>query len=93
MYNDYIPKTKGQTMQDELTRVTIPGEFRARVKYGKIVGFDFEPASAYAGYFGPEIIHVDGPEIQAEDLWDMVSAKLSHDYDFKSSVITVNWTC
>jgi hypothetical protein len=79
--------------QDEMTRVDIPGSFVARVKYGKIVGFDFEPAAAFAGWFGPEIEIVDGPEVQAEDFWNMVSAKISHDYDFKSSVIAVNWAC
>jgi hypothetical protein len=42
--------------QEEVTRVSIPGELRARVQYGRIVGFDFEPASAYAGYFSPEFV-------------------------------------
>ena len=79
--------------QEEMTRVSIPGEFRARVKYGRIVGFDFEPASAYAGYFGPEFVIVDGPEVRSEDFWDMVSVKLNHDGDFKSSAISVNWAC
>ena len=86
---------KGHKMTNDIetTHVQIPGSMSARVAHGRIIGFDFSPAAAYAGYFGAEISISEGPEITAEDFWDMVSAKLSHDGDFKSSAISVNWAC
>ena len=76
-----------------MTKVEIPGIMTARVMYGNIVGFDFMPWGAFAGYFGPSMTITEGPEILEDNFWDMVANKLTHDYYPKSSTITCHWTC
>lgn len=78
---------------EETTHVQIPGTMSARVINGNIIGFDFSPAAAYAGYFGEDINVTEGPEITAEDFWSMVANKLTHDYQMQSSTMTCHWTC
>ena len=76
---------------NEATEVQIPGTMTARVRYGQIVGFDFSPSAGYAGYFGPEINIIDGPDISAEDFWDMVSKKLIVTPDMQTSAFVATW--
>ena len=80
-------------MTEQMTKVEIPGVMTARVMYGKIVGFDFMPWGAYAGYFEPGMKVTEGPEIPEDTFWDMVADKITHDYYQKSSAITCHWTC
>lgn len=84
---------KGQKMEttNEMTEVQIPGTMIARVQYGQVTGFDFSPSASYAGYFGPEINIIDGPDIPAEDFWDMVSKKLAITSDQQTSVFVATW--
>jgi hypothetical protein len=86
---------KGHKMTNdvETTHVQIPGTMSARVAHGRIIGFDFSPAAAYAGYFGAEISITEGPEIAAEAFWDMGANKLSVTPDMQSGVITASWIC
>lgn len=91
--NNNNQKDQLMTNDIETTHVQIPGTMSARVAYGRIIGFDFSPSAAYAGYFGPEINITEGPEIIAEDFWDMVANKLAHDYYMQSSTITCQWAC
>lgn len=78
-------------MSTEETIVHIPGSMKARVQHGRILGFDFMPSASYAGYFGPEINISEGPEITAEDFWDMVSSKLVVPSDMQSSSFIASW--
>ena len=80
-------------MTEQMTKAEIPGVMTARVIDGNIVGFDFTPWAAHAGYFGEEINVIEGPEILAEDFWSMVANKLTHDYQMQSSTMTCHWTC
>ena len=91
LHND--DKGRKMTHDTETTYVQSPGSMSARVAHGRIIGFDFSPAAAYAGYFGAEISISEGPEITAEAFWDMVANKLSVTPDMQSGVITASWIC
>jgi hypothetical protein len=70
------------------TKVQIPGEMIATIENGRITGYTFSPSAAYAGYFGPEIINVEGDKINSEEFFDLVSDSL-----VKSSFFIAEWTC
>lgn len=70
------------------TRVQVPGEMIATIENGRITGYTFSPSAAYAGYFGPEIINIEGDKINSEEFFDLVSESL-----VKSSFFIAEWTC
>jgi hypothetical protein len=70
------------------TQVQVPGELIATIENGRITGFTFSPSAAYAGYFGPEIINLEGDKISSEEFFDLVSQTL-----VKHSYFIAEWTC
>ena len=69
-------------------QVQIPGEMIATIENGRITGYTFSPAAANAGYFGPEIINIEGDKINSEEFFDLVSDSL-----VKSAFFIAEWTC
>ena len=77
----------------ETTHVQIPGTMSARVAHGRIIGFDFSPAAAYAGYFLPGTNVVEGDEITSDEFFDLVPDTLTVTQDKKSSFFSAEWVC
>ena len=74
------------------TTIEITGSLQARVENDRIVGYTFTPYAADAGYFGPDIIHVEGPEIDKEAFFDMVNKTLMFSYDRQTATFTCEWS-
>lgn len=77
------------------TQVQIPGYMVATINEttGAISGYTFTPAVADAGYFGNEIIHIEGDKISSEEFFELVSTSLTLSKDEQSTFILVEWTC
>ena len=69
--------------------IEIPGYMQARVENGRITGYVFTIAANDAGYFGEEIINLEGDELTPEEFFDMVSDTIMTSYDKRSGFITV----
>ena len=75
------------------TRVQIPGDLIATIENGRITGYTFSPAAAYAGYFLPGENVIEGDEISSQDFWDLVPSTLTSTQDKKSSFFSAEWVC
>ena len=75
------------------TRVQIPGDLIATVENGRITGYTFSPAAAYAGYFLPGTNVVEGDEITSDEFFDLVPDTLTVTQDKKSSFFSAEWVC
>ncbi len=73
------------------TIIEIPGIFLARVVNGRIIGYTFTPRAADAGYFGEATYHVDGPEIDQETFFQMISPTLMNSSDNQSATFSCEW--
>lgn len=65
----------------------------ATIENGRITGYVFSPSAAYAGYFGPEIINVEGDQIGSEDFFDLVPQTLSYGVAGQASFFLAEWVC
>lgn len=75
------------------TQVQIPGQMIATIENGRITGYTFTPAAADAGYFGPDIFHLEGDKISSEDFFELVSQTLATSQDKKSAFFVAEWEC
>jgi len=73
------------------TRVMVPGTMFAHIEDGKIVNYTFTPSAADAGYFGEEIVVLEGDDINSEEFFDLVSESLSITKDKKSAMFACEW--
>lgn len=69
--------------------IEIPGYMQAKVENGRITGYVFIIAANDAGYFGEEIINLEGDDLAPSEFFDMVSDTIMTSYDKRSGFITV----
>ena len=71
------------------SRVEIPGYMTATVENGRITGFVFNIAANDAGYFGEEIVNLEGDDLDPSEFFEMMTNVIAISSDKKSAFITV----
>ena len=75
------------------TRVQIPGDLIATIENGRITGYTFSPAAAYAGHFLPGTNVIEGDDISSDKVFDLVTDTLTSTQDQQSSFFSAEWVC
>jgi len=88
MYNEYSNDERKQMK----SIVEIPGVMVATVVDERIVGYAFSPHASYAGYFGDDIIVVEGDQLESDEFFEMVRDSLSTTLDEKSTYFSAEWS-